>query len=175
MSEVIEEYIRRHPGLREADAFEGFLKQDRIKAWVGADESRKERLRAEFGRVWQTLQGAAGGTRGPVTMRETDLEMEERRKQMEAAKRVPVQVASDEPSRKLQLMCPACNRTEVWKQGHVIACRNCGRVYEDMLDLVPVKPVGPFAFVFGEGVQGWLTAGGIALLLLALYGVLRWL
>ena len=42
MSEVIEEYIRRNSGMQESVAFEAFLQQDRIKAWVGTDESRKD-------------------------------------------------------------------------------------------------------------------------------------
>jgi hypothetical protein len=62
----------------------------------------------------------------------------------------------------------------VWLQGGTLSCRSCGTVYDDMLSLVPVRPVGPFAYLFGEGVKGILTATGIGLLLLAVYGVLKW-
>lgn len=173
MSEVIEEYIRRHPGLREGEAFDTFVEQEKIRSWIGQHADRRERLRSEFGRVWQHLQGAAGGTRGPVSMRETDVEIAERAKQ-QRAKRLQVEMTPDAPAARLPLMCPTCRRLDVWRAGDAVACRNCGRTFDDMLDLVPVHPVGPFEFVFGSGARGVAVAAGILVLLITLYGVLRW-
>lgn len=164
MSEVIEDYIRRHPGLLESEAFDEFVRQDRIRQWLSADASRHERLRVEFGRVWENLQSAAGGTRGAVSMRETD----------QLKQRLQVQVTPQAPPVRLSLLCSVCNRIDIWRAGDVISCHNCGRVFDDMLELVPVKAVGPFAFAFGEGIGGVAVAVGLLLLLILLYGVLRW-
>lgn len=155
MSEVIETYIRRHPAMPESEAFEGFLRDERISRWVGADEARRERLRAEFARVWGQVRPSA--TAAPA--------------RPAPALPPPSQLA---PPRRLQVMCPACERLDVWSDAGVVECRACGAVYDDLLRLVPVRPVGPFAFLFGEGWTGVATAGGVALLLLGLYGVLRW-
>jgi hypothetical protein len=159
VSEVIEEFIRRNPDLPESAAFDGFLQQERIQRWVGADPMRRERLRAEFVRVWRSMHPSSDGRTPVVVVREP----------------APAPSPSPAPAQKLDLMCAECNRLDVWRQAGVLSCRSCGRVYDDMLQLVPVKPVGPFEFMFGEGAAGWLAAAGIALLLLALYGVLRWL
>jgi hypothetical protein len=58
---------------------------------------------------------------------------------------------------------------EVWAEGSLVRCRGCGHGYDNMLDLIPVRQVGAFAFVFGEGAAGWLAAGGVAILLILLY------
>lgn len=171
MSEVIENYIKRHPGLSEKDAFEGFLNEDRIKAWVGTDDSRKERLRKEFGRVWGSMHvegqvaspgGARSGPAGPSGLQQ--------------ARTVRVEVAPESvtgqggsPARKLSVLCSNCKHMDVWMQGDTIQCHRCGRYFEDMLSLVRVTPVGPFAFLFGEGWKGAATAGGIVVGLGLLY------
>lgn len=82
--------------------------------------------------------------------------------------------AARPPTRHLSLLCPTCERTDVWATGADIHCRHCGTTYADMLQLIPVKKVGTFAYLFGEGPAGYLTAAGVALLLLLLYGVVRW-
>ena len=174
LSEVIETYIRRHPGLSEKDAFDGFLKEERIKAWVGSDESRKERLRSEFGRVWGSLNvegkmanSARSGPSGPTQM------------QSPRTVRIDVQaekkpVAPPEPgARKLQVMCTSCGHIDVWMQDDIIGCRSCGHVYEDMLHLIRVTPVGPFEFLFGEGWAGYATAAGLVGGFALLYFLLR--
>jgi hypothetical protein len=178
VSEVIENYIRRHPDQSEKDAFEGFLNEDRIKSWVGSDESRKDRLRKEFGRVWGSMHvgGAVGvssaksGPSGPA--------------QMQQPKTVRVEVAPEAAqapgkpglaARKLSVLCPNCKHTDVWMQGEEISCHRCGRVYDDMLSLVRVTPVGPFEFMFGEGWKGAATGIGIVGGLIGLYYLLRWL
>lgn len=195
MSEVIESFIRRHQGTSEEAAFAGFLEEERIKAWVGSDEGRRERLRREFGRVWATMHAATGrsGPSGPSQM------VQERPVRVDlhpapAAPAAPVAPARPaapraplpapravEPhpvtsagARKLHVLCASCQRHDVWLEGGVISCRRCGHVYDDMLQLVRVKPVGPFEFIFGEGWAGAATAVGIALAFIALYGVLRW-
>lgn len=78
-------------------------------------------------------------------------------------------------TRRLNLLCPACARLDVWLQDGEISCHGCARVYDDMLALVPVKPVGPFEYVFGEGPMGYVKAAGVGTLLLLVYGVLKWL
>lgn len=169
MSEVIEEYIRRHPGLLESEAFDEFVGQDRIRQWLGADASRHARLRVEFGRIWQQIQTTASGGRGPAVATEMA-----QRQTKAPNQRLQVQVTPDQPWQRLNLLCSTCARFDVWRSGDVIACRGCGRSFDDMLELVPVKAVGPFAFAFGEGIGGVAVAVGIALLLVVLYGVLRW-
>ena len=173
MSEVIEEFIRRNPGAHEADAFERFLKEPRISQWVGDDAGRRERLHREFARVWGNLHSGAGGAPAAVTTAPPRPVVREAPR--DAPRQVKVDVRPDASGRRLQLLCPACTRVDVWLQGGVISCRSCGTVYDDMLALVPVKPVGPFAYLFGEGWKGYLTATGIGLLLLGVYGVLKWL
>lgn len=180
MSEVIEQYIRTHPGMRESDAFEGFLQQDRIRAWVGTDESRRERLRREFSRVWSVLQPENAPSLGPGHPGAGQIQAPPQRAppparpEPKVPMRVDVQAAPAAPPRRLQLLCSTCGKLTVWSENGLIACRNCGRRYVDLLELVPVKPVGPFAYVFGEGVEGWLTAGGVVLILLLAYGVMKW-
>lgn len=87
----------------------------------------------------------------------------------------PAQPRASIGGRRLQLLCPACARIDVWLDAGAITCRACGTAYDDMLALVPVKPVGPFEYLFGEGTKGALTAVGVGLLLLGVYGVLKWL
>lgn len=179
MSEVIEEYIRRNSGMREDEAFEAFLQQDRIRAWVGTDDGRKERLRREFTRVWQTLhppmtaaRPAAEKMRGPAP----EVQVEVRRAPAPAA---PVQPQHAEaprhagPGKKLQVLCPTCGKHDVFNQGGIIACRTCSHRYEDMLELIPVQSVGPFTFLFGHGWKGFATAVGIVVALGLVYLVLR--
>lgn len=162
VSEVIEEFIRRNPQLAlEPDAFESFLHVDRIRAWVGADGSRRERLRREFSRVWADMH--------PVVVSKGQA-LEPPR-----ARPAPPPPAPRAAPRKLHLLCAACSRMDVWSVEGRVECRHCGRAYDDLLDLVPVKPVGPFAYLFGEGAAGWLTAAGVAAGLAGLYLALRWL
>lgn len=212
MSEVIEDFIRRHPGASEGEAFEDFLGQPRIRAWVGDDASRRDRLHREFTRVWSTMRGGAAAStaspaaarvvqqpppvrepvarepavrepvREPVAREPTAREPAAREPAREAPRphapqqaRAPVRTNAAAAGRKLQLMCPSCARIDVWLEGGTISCRTCGTVYDDMLALVPVKPVGPFEYLFGEGTKGALTAVGVGLLLLGVYGVLKWL
>lgn len=201
MSEVIEAYIRKNPDLGEKEAFDGFLQEERIKAWVGADDGRKERLRREFGRVWgsmhvegQMTRGA--GTHGPkagpsgptvgavgsgravrVEVHPTPEEPVARHAPTPA--HVPMGSSGGAHAlgggRRLQVMCARCKRIEVYvDDANTIQCRRCGHTYEDMLQLVRVTPVGPLEFLFGEGWVGYATAGGIAIAFLGLYMVLRW-
>lgn len=179
MSEVIEDYIRRNSGMREDEAFDTFLQQDRIKAWVGSDEGRKERLRREFTRVWQTLHppmtAARPAAEKPRAPQEA-VQVEVRRPPPPPAPVQPQHVeraAVPAPPKKLHVLCPTCGKHDVYNVGGVIACRTCSHKYDNMLDLVPVRPVGPFTFLFGEGWKGLATAGGIALALVALYLLLR--
>ena len=178
MSEVIESYIRKHPDLSEKDAFEGFLKEDRISTWVGTDDSRRERLRKEFGRVWGSLHvsgqlasSARSGPSGPAPMQQArTLRVEVQPEQEAPAERVrPVGAGA----RQLQVLCTSCKRLTVWMDGDLIQCRACGHTYDDMLQLIRVTPVGPFAFLFGEGWKGVAVAGGIAAGLVGLYFLLR--
>ena len=180
MSEVIEDYIRRNSGMREDQAFEAFLQQDRIKAWVGTDEGRRERLRREFGRVWSTLhppmttaRPAAEKTRPP----QEAVQVEVRR--APPAPAAPVQPQHAEaprapaPPKKLHVLCPTCGKHDVYNHGGVITCRTCSHKYDDMLELIPVQPVGPGTFLFGEGWKGIATAAGIVAALVLTYLVLR--
>lgn len=197
VSEVIENYIRRHPDLSEKDAFDGFLNEERIKAWVGQDDSRKERLRKEFGRVWGTISGegqlASGPKAGPsgptarVAQRAVHVEAlqstvtEERR--VLAPIGTPGGLGTRPPStgslavgggRQLQVLCTNCRRIDVWmNDDQSILCRRCGKHYDDMLQLIRITPVGPFEFMFGEGWKGAATAAGIVAGLAGLYFVLR--
>lgn len=199
MSEVIENYIRRNPDLSERDAFEGFLREERIQAWVGTDEARKERMRKEFGRVWGAVHvtGQVAGGPAPPTARSGPSGPAA----VGGGRAVRVQVPSDPDERvvgtmpagaptaavhqgagvaamgggrRLQVLCASCKRIEVWMgDDQSIACRRCGHKYHDMLQLIRVTPVGPFAFLFGEGWQGAALAGGIAVGLVGLYLLLR--
>lgn len=180
LSEVIENYIRRHPGLSEKEAFEGFLKEDRIKAWVGTDESRRERLRAEFGRVWGSMNvegkmssssSARSGPSGPMMQGPRTVRVEVQQPQEIPTNVVP---AHGGPGmRKLHVMCTSCGRVNVWMQDDIIACRSCGHTYDDMLQLIRVTPVGPFEFLFGGGWAGYATAAGIGGGFVLLYFLLR--
>lgn len=182
MSEVIETYIRRHPGLTAREAFEGFLAEDRIKAWVGSDPARRERLQAEFERVWGSMSGEArpappvappappasparSGPAGPVIHAPRTFRVEVSTPVADAPKAAH--------GRKLEVMCTSCRRVDVWMQGETIACRSCGHAYDDMLQLIRVTPVGPFEFLFGEGWVGYATATGLAGGLVLLYFLLR--
>lgn len=184
MSEVIEEYIRRNSGMSEDAAFEAFLAQERIKAWVGSDPSRRERLRREFARMWTSLHPPSTTSRQGTLVREARVEpvqVEVRAEAPRPAEPRPAPTPAPPqpklrtgPPRRLQVMCPVCSHTEVWLQEGIIQCRHCSREYDDMLQLIPVRPVGPFAYVFGDGVEGVLKAGGVFVALAALYMLLRW-
>lgn len=228
MSEVIEEYIRRNDGMSEDAAFQSFLKQERIRQWVGQDPSRVERLRREFTRVWNAMHASpANGQQGAqqtTMVREappapTNVPVREApparpsapappqqpaprpaakpaaspatQPAAPATRPQPAQPAQPKPApqpaaqsppaaprlqtgaRRLLVLCPQCARMDVWLQGGDIGCRSCGQAFPDMLQLIPVKPVGPFEYVFGEGVAGYLKAGGVAVGLAALYAALR--
>lgn len=188
MSEVIESFIRRHPGLSEEAAFEGLLQEERIRAWVGADPTRKERLRREFGRVWATMRGdapppppaaapagstARAGPAGPAAATVQPARTLRVEVAPEALAPAPPPAAEQPGARKLAVMCASCGEVDVWMRGDGIACRACGRVYDDMLQLIRVTPVGPFAFLFGEGWTGYATAAGLAGGLALLYFLFR--
>lgn len=175
MSEVIETYIRRHPGASESEAFDGFLREERIKQWVGADEGRRERLRREFSRVWSTLNNPEGAPAksGPAGPQSAVLQPRPVRVEVHAPEKALHVHAAGPHARKLDLLCPACTRYDVWLAEGTIACRGCGAVYDDMLALVPVKPVGPLEFVFGEGWVGYARAAGLAVALTLLYMFVR--
>lgn len=185
MSEVIENYIRRHPDVGEKEAFDGFLHEERIKAWVGTDETRKERLRKEFGRVWGSMHvegqvshsGARAGPSGPSQMQQPRSVRVDLTPQAELPPQAARPSAPRAPpgagARKLQVMCTACHQVNVWMQSDEILCRSCGTVYDDMLQLIRVTPVGPFEFLFGEGWKGAAVATGIAAGLVGLYFLLR--
>ena len=179
MSEVIEEYIRRNSGMQESVAFEAFLQQDRIKAWVGTDESRKERLRREFSRVWQTLHPPMTAARPAVERQRPAQEPVKIEVVRPPAPAAPVQPQhtqverSTAPPKKLQVLCPTCGKLDVYNVDGKVECRHCRHGYDDMLDLIPVQPVGPFAFLFGTGWRGVATATGIAIGLTVIYLVLR--
>ena len=178
MSEVIENYIRKHPDQSEKDAFEGFLNEERIKSWVGNDDSRKERLRKEFGRVWGSMHvqgsvtqsGARAGPSGPAQMQQPKTVRVDVTPEAEHAPGRPGAAA-----RKLGVLCANCKHTDVWMQGDVIQCHRCGRYYDDMLSLIRVTPVGPGEFLFGEGWKGAATGVGIVAGLVGLYYLLRWI
>lgn len=180
MSEVIEDYIRRNSGMREDEAFQAFLQQDRIKAWVGTDEGRRERLRREFGRVWSTLHPpmtpARPAAEKPRDPRQDVVQVEVRRQPAPAAPVQPQHAEAPRPAvapRKLHVLCPTCGRHDVYNHGGVISCRTCAHKYDDMLELIPVQPVGPGTFLFGEGWKGVATAAGIVAALVLVYLVLR--
>ncbi|HUR69951.1 MAG TPA: hypothetical protein VM370_11955 [Candidatus Thermoplasmatota archaeon] len=176
MSEVIENYIRRHPGLSEKDAFDGFLQEERIRSWVGSDDSRKERLRVEFGRTWGSMHvqaslekgSARAGPSGPSQMQQA------RTVRVEVTPEAvgDAHVASGPGARKLSVLCTGCKHMDVWMQGETISCHRCGRAYDDMLQLIRVTPVGPGEFLFGEGWRGVATGVGIVGGLAALYVLL---
>lgn len=182
MSEVIENYIRRHAEVPEAEAFEGFLRDERIRRWVGEDEGRRDRLRREFSKVYASLgQGASApqvaqqvppphGRSGPAGPTAAATAPRPLRVEVHA----PAHAAPEGFARQLQLLCRDCAKYDVWLQGGTIQCRRCGREYDDMLSLIPVKPIGPFAFVFGEGWVGYVTAGGLAAGLGFLYYLVRY-
>lgn len=174
MSEVIEGYIRRHPDLPQAEAFAGFLQEERIRAWVGNDDARRERLQREFARVWESVHvteptvvpTARSGPSGPSPAPQG------------RTLRVEVTPVHEAPSstgggRQLQVLCTNCRRMTVWMDGGLIHCRSCGHAFDDMLHLIRVTPVGPFAFLFGEGWKGAALAGGIGVGLVAMYLLLR--
>lgn len=176
MSEVIETYIRRHPGASEPEAFEGFLREERIKQWVGGDETRRERLRREFARVWSAIHNPEGAAAkaGPAGPQSAVLQPRAVRIEVQTPEKALHVNAAGPHARKLDLLCTQCTRYDVWLAEGTIACRGCGRVYDDMLALVPVKPVGPLEFMFGEGWVGYATAAGIAAGLALLYVVFRY-
>lgn len=181
MSEVIEEYIRRNPSLSQDAAFEGFLKIERIRLWVGTDETRRERLRREFTRVWTTMHSDNSPSQQGANAQQAALVRPQASQPAPARPAAPADAPAPPPRlktgapRRLNVLCPSCSHLDVWLQGGDIGCRACGRDYDDMLQLIPVKPVGPFAFMFGEGIEGGLKAAGVAVGLLALYLGLRWL
>lgn len=140
---------------------------------MGDDAGRRERLQREFSRVWETLHAASSGGPASAALAPRPV-VQEAPPAREAPRPLKVEVRPDASARKLSLLCPACARVDVWLQAGVLSCRSCGTAYDDMLALVPVKPVGPFEYLFGEGLKGILTAAGIGLLLLAVYGVLKW-
>lgn len=181
MSEVIRDFIKDHEKLGEAKAFEQFLEQERIRAWVGDDPQRREKIRREFARIWATQEGEGQNVvqvQKPETPEappkpESDSHVPIHRGKSKAVVERPVP-STETGYRHLNLLCTNCDGLDVWNKGHVIECRGCGRVYDNMLELVPVQPVGPFTYLFGEGTGGVATAVGLVLLLLVIYGVFRW-
>ena len=176
MSEVIEEFIRAHPSASENEAFEGFAAQERIRSWLGSDATRRERLRREFARVWIQMESKANGASAtlvpprPVT-RAPDAPAPASAPTLPAPGSEPVLVKAQPagPARHLKVLCTACEAVDVWAEAGHVRCRRCGHEYRDMLELIPVKEVGVLQFVFGEGSFAWIAAGGILLLLAALY------
>lgn len=90
-----------------------------------------------------------------------------------AQRPAPAMPSASLTGRKLQVMCTYCARVDVWMSGEVIACRRCGKQYDDMLQLIRVTPVGPYEFLFGEGWRGVATGVGVIVGLLALYLLMR--
>lgn len=195
VSEVIENFIRRHPQLSESEAFDGFLSEDRIKSWVGTDQSRRERLRKEFGRVWaehhveqvraQTPTSARAGPSGPARTSPSQAIRVEVTPSAQGPPVAPPSApgpaqasrasATNGGGRKLQVLCTKCRRVDVWMAANnTVQCRACGLQYDDMLQLIRVTPVGPFEFIFGQGWRGIAMGAGIVAGLVGLYLILRW-
>lgn len=180
LSEVIEDFIRRNSGMREEEAFAAFIEQDRIRAWVGTDEGRRERLRREFARDWSALHPPMTAAR-PAAERARPppepVQVEVRRPPAPAAPVAPQfterPAGITTPPKKLHVLCPTCGKYDVVSLGGLITCRTCQHKYDNMLDLVPVRPVGPFSFLFGEGWKGIAIAGGILVALVVVYLLLR--
>lgn len=176
MSDVIETYIRRNSGMTEDAAFEGFLQEDRIKSWVGADDSRKERLRREFTRVWASLHP-------PATTSRPGQPLTRSAPQQQTAPVVVRPVVSVAPAaaphpsasgaRKLPVLCTTCGRLDVWLEEGIILCHACSTPFDNLLDLIPVKAVGVLEFYFGTGWKGMATAVGIVVGFVLLYVFLQ--
>lgn len=180
MSEVIRDFIKEHPQLGESDCFEEFLQQERIRAWVGTDPQRREKIRGEFHRIW-VVEKDPGANTVQVQRTTVPTPPSEVRVHKDTAAMASGQGPAARPTlgsqvapRKLNLLCASCDGTDVWAKGHLIECRRCGRIYDNMLDLVPVQPVGPFTYMFGEGAGGVATAVGLVLFLLVIYYLFRW-
>jgi hypothetical protein len=151
LSRLIVDFIATHGALPEEDAFERFVAQEPIASWVKGDSHRRERVEREFRFAWRQQR--------PSSPRTVEV-------------RTPAADAG--PPRQLSLLCPACMKLDVWSRGDLVECYSCGRVYDDLLALVPIRRIGPFAFVFGTGWRGVATAAGLTLLLVAVYGAFRW-
>jgi ribosomal protein S27E len=169
VSDVIEDYIRRHPSPSLDEAFRGFLGEARIHAWVGTDAARRDRLYREFTRVWGATMSPRGaystlGSNGRSVLLSPTI----------ATVRRDAAPPPTQEGRQLRVLCPACASFAVYSVGTTVSCTACGAVHEDMLALIPVTPVGPFAFVFGSGWKGAVRAVLVGAALVALYGVLRW-
>jgi hypothetical protein len=180
VSDVIETYIRRNSGMTEDAAFEGFLREERIRTWVGEDAARRDRLRREFTRVWQGLQPPTTPSRtAPPLVRPASPSPQPQpvvvRPIVEVQAPPPVRHASPAGAapRQLSVLCPTCGKMDVWLEGGEISCRACATSYDNMLDLIPVKPVGVLEFYFGTGWNGLLTAGAIVLGLISVYLLLH--
>lgn len=173
MSDVIEAYIRRNSGMTEEAAFEGFLREDRIRSWVGTDESRKERLRREFQRVWASLHPPSTPSRQTQPLVRPAPTAAPAPVAVRPVVEVPHPAPAAAAPRKLQVLCTTCGKLDVWLESGIILCHHCQTPYDNMLDLIPVKPVGVLEFYFGTGWQGLATAVGIVVGLALLYVFLQ--
>jgi len=189
VSEVIENFIRRRPGISRDEALEEFLGDDRIATWIGGDASRRTRLENEFARVWEDVTSgpldpsSAAALDAPEVISHEEGDARPPADPRTLAPKIPSKAAPPTPpvrriegappARRLDLLCPNCAAFDVWSEDGIVACHNCHAEYDNMLDLVPVEPVGPFAFLFGDGWMGWVTAAGLTAALAILYLVLR--
>lgn len=195
----IESFIRSRRDASREQAFGEFLQTPRIKDWASGDESRVERLRSEFNRAWDRVNGDGDDAQDAVDAAAPAPPASGKTRTVTPTargKRAPPEPAMEKPSASdavtgaqdakwarfgkvtQSVMCPKCGSVRL--HAHLdhdavnIRCRQCDSVYTDLLELIPVRRVGPFAFLFGEGLGGVGTAVGLGAALALVYGVLKW-
>lgn len=178
-SSFIETFIAAKRGVTKEEAFREFVALPRISEWAGADASRVTRLKDEFDRAWARMRAseadaaAEAGSGSSAPQAATAPAAPAARAPTEAASRRP---RAGKPV--ASVMCTSCGSMNLHAHlagdAVLIKCASCDTVYRDLLELIPVKEVGPFEFVFGEGWKGVATFVALLVLVVAVGVALRW-
>lgn len=181
-SSFIETFIAAKRGATKEDAFREFVALPRISEWAGADPSRVARLKDEFDRAWARMRAseadaAAEADAAPLAAKPAAAPA----RPAPAAPKAPAESAPRKPrvgKPVASVMCTSCGSMNLHAHlagdAVLIKCASCDTVYRDLLELIPVKEVGPFEFVFGEGWKGVVTFVALLALVVAVGVALRW-
>lgn len=173
--ETLREFVLRNRGLPKAQALDQVFEMPKVRAWVGSDTARRERLTREFERLWAEVAVGESPARlaprpqphmGPAHQHADERVVRE-------AARPPKVVRS----RREKFICSACGSYDIFSEsdGHAVhvRCRQCKTEFPDLLALVPVVEVGPFELFFGHGREAAVKIGAITLVWAAVILLMR--
>lgn len=139
----LQEALAQRGDVTAEEAYRAFLARPRVRAWVAGDPVREARLREEFLREWSTTAPASQA--------------------------MPRPTARGRTGERERYLCPRCRSLAIHAEGAGHRCRVCLSEYPDARELVPVEPVGVVGLLFGPGRAGYVKAGLLLLVPLAVH------